>query len=259
MKQTLPLNWSGTSLARAILKEEGEIHMTYNVYQDDELIKEGIEEKEYEVTGLEPNTEYSFSVSEVIGDNESEKSESVTVTTKYSDVESVTVSPKKNNLDVGGTRTLDATVKPSTAKQDVSFDSSDDAVATVDSNGKVTAVAEGEATITVTAEGETDTATVNVSVPVVKVDSVELSPSETELEVEETEQLESTVNPSDADNKDVSYKSSDEEIASVDSEGLVTAVSDGNATITATTDDGGHESTSEITVIEPETDPEEGD
>lgn len=235
--------------------------MTYNVYQDDEIIKERIKDKEYEVTGLEPNTEYSFSVSEVIGDNESEKSESVTVTTKYSDVESVTVSPKKNNLDVGGTRTLDSTVEPSTAKQDVTFDTSDDAIATVDSSGKVEAIAEGEATITVTAEGETDTATVNVSVPVVKVDSVELSPSETELEVEETEQLEPTVNPSDADEKGVTFNSDNEEIATVDSEGLITAVSDGNTTITVTTDDGGHEATSDVTVIESETepDPEEGD
>lgn len=137
--------------------------MAYNVYQDDELIKEGIEKKEYEVTGLEPNTEYSFSVSEVIGDNESEKSEAVTVTTKYSDVESVTVSPKKNNLDVGGTRTLDATVEPSTAKQNVSWESSDDEVATVDSNGKVEAIAEGEATVTATAEGETGESAVTVT------------------------------------------------------------------------------------------------
>lgn len=47
--------------------------MGYNVYQDDELIAEEIEEKEYTVDGLKPSTEYSFSVSQVISGEESEK------------------------------------------------------------------------------------------------------------------------------------------------------------------------------------------
>lgn len=55
--------------------------MGYNVYQDEDLIAEGIEEKEYTVEGLEPSTEYSFSVTEVIGDKESEKA-TVSVKTK---------------------------------------------------------------------------------------------------------------------------------------------------------------------------------
>ncbi|GGN59337.1 Ig-like domain-containing protein [Oceanobacillus indicireducens] len=137
--------------------------MPYNVYQDEELIAEAIEDKEYTVEGLTPNTEYSFSVSEVIGDKESEKA-TVMVKTKYSDVESVSVSPKTNNLEVGATRNLTAKVEPSTAKQDVSWSSSDEDVATV-SNGTVTAVSTGTATITVSAEGISDTATVNVIEP----------------------------------------------------------------------------------------------
>ena len=138
--------------------------MAYNVYQGDELIAEGIEGKEYTVEGLEPNTEYSFSVSEVIGDKESERSESVTITTDYSEVSSVTVSPKTNNLEVGATRNLNATVEPSTARQDVTWSTSDESVATVD-NGTVTAVSAGEATITASAGNQTDTATVNVTEP----------------------------------------------------------------------------------------------
>lgn len=137
--------------------------MAYNIYQGDDLIGT-TEDKEYTVEGLIPNTEYSFSVSEVIGDEESEKS-TVTVTTKYSDVESVAVTPKNNNLEIDETRQLNATVEPSTAKQDVSYSSSDDAIATVNGDGLVTAVAEGETTITVTAEGKSDTATVNVTAP----------------------------------------------------------------------------------------------
>lgn len=55
--------------------------MSYNVYQDDKIIAEGIEEKEYTVEGLEPSTEYSFSVSQVINGQESEKA-TVSVKTK---------------------------------------------------------------------------------------------------------------------------------------------------------------------------------
>lgn len=138
--------------------------MAYNVYQDDELIAEKIEDNEYTVEGLTPNTKYSFSVSEVIGDEESEKSDPVTITTEYSDIESVEVTPKTNNLEVGKARDLTAKVEPSTAKQEVTWSSSDDEVATV-SGGKVTAIGEGEATITVEANGEADTAAVNVTEP----------------------------------------------------------------------------------------------
>lgn len=89
--------------------------MGYNIYQNDEKIAT-TDDKEFLVEGLTPNTEYSFSVSEQIGDVESEKSESVTITTKHSNVESVSVSPKENNLEVDKTRQLNVTVEPSDRK-----------------------------------------------------------------------------------------------------------------------------------------------
>lgn len=138
--------------------------MAYNVYKGDELIAT-TESNEYTVDGLEPDTEYSFSVSEVIGDKESEKA-TVTVKTKPIEVESVTVSPKNNNLETGATRQLNVAIEPSNAtNQNITYTSSSDAVATVDSNGLVTAKGEGTATITVEVDGKTDTATVNVTEP----------------------------------------------------------------------------------------------
>lgn len=230
--------------------------MAYNVYQDDELIGT-TEDKEYKVEGLTPNTEYSFSVSEVIGDKESEKSDPVIIKTKHSDVSSVTVSPKTNNLEVGATRELTATVEPSTAKQDVTWSSNNDDIATVN-NGTVTAIAKGTATITVTAEGESDTATVNVTQP---VEGVTIAPKTATLEIDETQQLTETVSPSSASNKSVSYKSDAISVATVNKGGLVTAVAEGSATITVTTTDGNKTDTSIITVNapEPDPDPEEGD
>lgn len=225
--------------------------MAYNVYQDGNLIAEGIENKEYTVTDLTPNTEYSFSVSEVIGDKESEQSEPITITTKYSEVESVAVSPKTNNLEVGATRDLTAAVTPNTAKQSVSWSSSNTDVATM-SNGTVTAVSPGTATITATSTEKsdvTDTATVNVTQPVT---GVTISPKTATLEIDETQQLTATVAPSNASNKNVSYQSSNTEVATVNASGLVTAIAEGIATITVTTTDGNHTDTAEITVNAPE-------
>lgn len=70
-----------------------------------------------------------------------------------------------------------------------------------------------------------------------------------------TRQLTVTIEPSDADNQDVIYTSDDDSVASIDESGLVTAHSQGTATITVTTDDGGFTDTATVNV----TNPEEGD
>lgn len=141
---------------------------TYNVYRDGEKVASGLSEKTFNDTGLIPNTSYEYQVSaeNIIG--ESELSDPITVKTNYSTPSSVEISPKTNNLEVDATRTLTATVQPSTAKQTVTWSSSDDAIATVDNAGKVTAVGEGTATITATSTEKSDvidTATVNVTEP----------------------------------------------------------------------------------------------
>lgn len=139
--------------------------MAFNVYKGNELIAEKINEKEYTVEGLEPNTEHSFSVSEVIGDKESEKA-TLSVKTLPIKVDSVAVTPKINNLETGATRQLNVAIEPSNAtNQDVKYTSNDAAIASVSGSGLVTAISEGTATITVTADGKTDTATVNVTNP----------------------------------------------------------------------------------------------
>lgn len=85
----------------------------------------------------------------------------------------------------------------------------------------------------------------------VAVDSISVSPSTASLEVGETQQLTVAFTPSDASNKTVTYSTSDSGVASVSGTGLVTAIGEGTATITATSVDGGKTSTSTITVTEP--------
>lgn len=141
---------------------------TYNVYRNDEKIATGLTEKSYLDTNLKPNTEYTYRVSAENSTGESELSDPITVKTDYSTPIAVEVSPKTNNLEIGATRNLTATVTPETAKQTVKWSSSNNDIATVDNNGKVTAVGAGVAEITATSTEKTDvtgTATVNVSEP----------------------------------------------------------------------------------------------
>ena len=132
----------------------------------------------------------------------------------------------------------------------MTWKSSDAAVATVDTNGKVTAVKAGEATITVTTEdgGKTATCKVTVKTATIAVTGVTLNKTATSLLVGGSETLTATVAPAEATNKKVTWKSDKPEIASVDANGKVTGVKAGEATITVTTEDGGKTATCKVTV-----------
>lgn len=86
----------------------------------------------------------------------------------------------------------------------------------------------------------------------IDVTGVNLAPRTNNLEVDATRQLNATVEPQNATNKSVTYESDDDEVATVNSSGLVTAISEGNATITVETDDGSHTDTATVNVTEPE-------
>lgn len=90
-------------------------------------------------------------------------------------------------------------------------------------------------------------ATLTVNAATVPVSSVTLNPTSLSLFTSESETLTVTVEPSNATNKAVTWKSSDDTIATV-TNGIVTAVKEGTATITVTTDDGGKTATCEVTV-----------
>ena len=237
--------------------------MAFNVYKGSELIAEKINGKEYTAEGLTPNTEYSFSVSEVIGDKESEKA-TITVKTKQSDVASVAVAPKTNSVDVGKTKQLNATVLPATAPQTVTWKSDKENIATVNASGLVTAVAQGSAIITSTAGNKADTATVTVTVPVVTVAGVTLSPKTSTSEAGKADgaNLTATVAPPNATNRAVTYSIAPTTTGlTVISSGRVEwtdAVPAGTYTTTVKTTDGAKTDTHVLTLTAaPEPEPEE--
>jgi uncharacterized protein YjdB len=122
----------------------------------------------------------------------------------------------------------------------------------VDENGKVSALAEGTAVITVTTEdgGCTDTCEVTVQQEsvTIHVDGVSLSPKTLSLAVGTAGALTATVTPPEADNKAVTWASSNENVATVDENGKVSALAEGTAVITVTAEDGGCTDTCEVTV-----------
>lgn len=84
---------------------------------------------------------------------------------------------------------------------------------------------------------------------IIPVTGVTVTPASETLIVGEMKSLVATVLPENATNKNVTWSSSNNSVATVSAEGLVTGVSPGTATITATTEDGGHEDTCSITVL----------
>ena len=175
----------------------------------------------------------------------------VTVTAATVPVSGVTLNKTALSLPVGGTETLTATVAPDNAtNKNVTWSSDHESVATVDATGKVTAVGAGTATITVTTVDQSKTATCEVTVTAapVPVSGVSLNKDSTSLTVGDTETLTATVKPEDATNKAVTWTSSNSTVATVDQNGVVTAVAPGTATITVTTQDGNHTDTCTVTV-----------
>lgn len=150
-------------------------------------------------------------------------------------------------LRIDETSQLLAIFTPSDVAVDglVSWSSSDDNVATVSGEGLVTAIALGDAVITASYGGFSDEC--KVSVVDIAVESVQLNKIELTLVKGEKETLVATVSPEEADNAKVTWSSSDESVATVSSEGEVTAVYPGNAVISATA--GGITATCDVVVL----------
>ena len=177
----------------------------------------------------------------------------ITVTAATVRVTGVTLDKTTATLTTGSTLTLTATVTPSNAtNKTVTWSSSNTAVATVTPTGTVTGKTGGTATITVTTidGGKTATATITVTVPVT---GVRLNKTSARAVAGSTVALVATVVPSTATNKAVTWKSSNDKVATVSSTGLVTTRAGVSATITVTTSDGGKKATAVITVIVPVT------
>ena len=138
-------------------------------------------------------------------------------------------------LNRGMKYSLTMTVTPATFTDKVSWKSTNVDVAAIAEDGTVTAKGAGQATIKVTVGDVSATCKVNVVQPVT---SIYLNKTALEMTALDTYQLQASVYPSEANNKEVSWESSDEKVATVDENGLVQAKEKGTAVITAKAKDG---------------------
>ena len=138
-------------------------------------------------------------------------------------------------LNRGMKYSLTMTVTPATFTDKVSWKSTNVDVAAIAEDGTVTAKGAGQATIKVTVGDVSATCKVNVVQPVT---SIYLNKTSLEMTALDTYQLQASVYPSEANNKEVSWESSDEKVATVDENGLVQAKEKGTAVITAKAKDG---------------------
>ena len=155
-----------------------------------------------------------------------------------------------SSLPVGSTQTLTATIAPEGVKVTVVWSSEDDAVAVVNENGEVTGVAPG--TTVISARAEESVATCKVTVTEVKPTAIKLSAATLKLAVEEHQVLEVVLTPSNAVADDLTWSTSDEKVAVVDQNGTVTALAEGNATITVKCNGGNLAATCQVEVVSKE-------
>ena len=166
----------------------------------------------------------------------------VTVSEKKIEITEVLLNKDAETLTEGDTITLSAEVLPydTTYSKNVSWSSSNEAVATVSADGTVTAKSAGIAIITATSEnGMTASCTITVEKKLIPITEVYLDKSSATLTEGDTATLTATVLPENTTySKDVSWSSSNSAVATVDANGTVTAKSAGTAVITATTENG---------------------
>ena len=155
----------------------------------------------------------------------------ITVFAKTIAVTGISLSENSLSMAKGDTHTLIATVKPDNATdKTIKWTSSNSSVASVDQNGSVTAIGGGNATISATVGDFSASCSIDVTVP---IQSISLDKTLFTLAKGSSIALTATVLPADASEKNIHWSSSKPSVATVDQNGMVTAIGEGSATITA--------------------------
>ncbi len=161
-------------------------------------------------------------------------------------VESLVLSNTELSVNVGNASAVSCTVLPEDASDKVvKWSCSNNAVATINDVGVITAIGAGTAIISASCGNVTETLVLTVKKP---IDQIVLNKLEISIKEEESFSLVPTIVPNDASEKTVTWTSSDNSIATVDANGTVTGVKAGSCTITASAD--GKSAVANVTVKE---------
>ena len=159
-----------------------------------------------------------------------EKGEAVVLPVAFGTDDAPAVTPE--TAATGESAETDEKLAKAASKLTVAWTSSDESVATVDETGTVTAVAAGEADVTASVKDADIAASTHIKVVVTPTDVVAPESIDLVTNGENTKSLDAKLVPADATDVKLAYESSDESIATVDETGKVTAVTNGECTIT---------------------------
>lgn len=166
-------------------------------------------------------------------------------------VEGISFSEKEKTVMQGESFNLSLVFTPSYAtNKNATYSSSDENIATVDNNGNVKTVHVGECVIKAKSEDGGFEAECKVIVKPIPLESISFEESGYAIEDGGTLQLELKYYPENASNKDVTWSSSNTNVATVDKNGVVKGINKGNATITATSTDGGHTASCSVKIAD---------
>ena len=159
-----------------------------------------------------------------------EKGESITLPVVYGTDDAPAVTPE--TAATGESAATDEKVAKAAEKLTIEWTSSDESVATVDETGTVTAVAAGEANVTASVKDADIAASTHIKVVVTPTGVAAPESIDLVTNGENTKDLDAKLIPADATDVKLAYESSDESVATVDETGKVTAVANGECTIT---------------------------
>lgn len=159
-----------------------------------------------------------------------EKGESITLSVVYGTDDAPAVTPE--TAATGESAATDEKVAKAAEKLTIEWTSSDESVATVDETGTVTAVAAGEANVTASVKDADIAASTHIKVVVTPTGVAAPESIDLVTNGENTKDLDAKLVPADATDVKLAYESSDESVATVDETGKVTAVANGECTIT---------------------------
>ena len=159
-----------------------------------------------------------------------EKGEAVVLPVAFGTDDAPAVTPE--TAATGESAATDEKVAKAAEKLTIEWTSSDESVATVDETGTVTAVAAGEANVTASVKDADIAASTHIKVVVTPTGVVAPESIDLVTNGENTKDLDAKLVPVDATDVKLAYESSDESIATVDETGKVTAVANGECTIT---------------------------
>ena len=159
-----------------------------------------------------------------------EKGETVVLPVNFGTDDAPAVTPE--TAATGESAETDEKVSKAAEKLTIEWTSSDESVATVDATGTVTAVAAGEANVTASVKDADIAASTHIKVVVTPTGVVAPESIDLVTNGENTKDLDAKLVPADATDVKLAYESSDESIATVDETGKVTAVANGECTIT---------------------------